>query len=355
MRTVWSVMIRLLNPAVLTSSIALGQTAPQPRADRSQRYAGRDRQRWRPIELRAGVAISGINRERRAAVAIDPVAAQIVAGTWAMPKAGDLVTAPQGQSRRWESVKVGPDGWFSGAAIRGGYLALTVNSADDRVMMLEASGHAMVYAANEPRGGDIYETGFMQLPVRLHKGENQFLFQTGRDRLKARLTLPKASAFFNTADTTMPDLIAGETPSGEGAVVIVNAAETWRDDLAIVARFAGKDETRTPVPALVPLSARKIGFRIGGTMPPHMENAPLDLTLHQKTHDGGGDLWRIVDSTTVVLRVRQPAQRTSARSEAQSMAVCSTMRSCRRSRQRPRHRRPLLALCSPSTAQVLKQ
>ena len=261
-----------------------------------------------PIELHAGVAISGINRERRAAVAIDPVAAQIVAGTWAMPKAGDLVTAPQGQSRRWESVKVGPDGWFSGAAIRGGYLALTVNSADDRVMMLEASGHAMVYAANEPRGGDIYETGFMQLPVRLHKGENQFLFQTGRDRLKARLTLPKASAFFNTADTTMPDLIAGETPSGEGAVVIVNAAETWRDDLAIVAKFAGRDETRTPVPALVPLSARKIGFRIGGTVPPHTESAPLDLTLHQKTHDGSGDLWRIVDSTTVVLRVRQPAQ-----------------------------------------------
>ena len=162
------------------------------------------------------MAIAGVIRERRAAFAIDPVAAQVDAGTWAMPKSGDQVTVPQGQARSWEIVKAGADGWFSGPAIGGGYLAATVNSGADGVMMLEASGHAMVYAASEPRGGDIYETGFLQLPVRLHKGPNVLLFQTGRERLKARLTIPKAAAFFNSTDLTMPDLMAGESYAGRG-------------------------------------------------------------------------------------------------------------------------------------------
>ena len=42
---------------------------------------------------------------------------------------------------------------FPDPALRGGYVASTFSSADDGVMMLEASGHSMVYVDREPRGG----------------------------------------------------------------------------------------------------------------------------------------------------------------------------------------------------------
>ena len=74
----------------------------------------------------------------------------------------------------------------------------------------------MVYADGEPRGGDIYSTGYVHLPVQVRKGQNALLFQVGRGRLKARLTKPKAAAFFSTADVTLPDLIAGEPARGRG-------------------------------------------------------------------------------------------------------------------------------------------
>ena len=121
-----------------------------------------------------------------------------------------------------------------------------------------------------------------------------------------------------------------------------------------MARFAGKDETRTPVPALVPLSARKIGFRYRRHECRHKETAPLELTLHQKTHDGGGDVWEELDTTTVVLRVRQPAQctrtfRSAIDGSVQYFAVVPALPTTAETSAASR------AWCSPCTVQVLKQ
>ena len=146
------------------------------------------------IELREGLAIP-ISRERRSAVNVDPIAIELIGGTWTMPRAGDTVTLSGGQPRKWELVKAAADGWFSGPALRGGYLATSFSAADDSVMMLESAGHAMVYASGEPRAGDIYSNGYVNLPVQIRKGQNVLLFQVGRGRLKARLTRPKGTAF----------------------------------------------------------------------------------------------------------------------------------------------------------------
>ena len=102
------------------------------------------------IELRAGLTIS-TTRQRRSAVDVDPIAAQIVTGTWKMPRSGDSVAFPGSQTKTWEPVKAGPDGSFSGGSLRGGYLAAAFSAADDAVMMLETAGNAMVYASGEPR------------------------------------------------------------------------------------------------------------------------------------------------------------------------------------------------------------
>ena len=47
----------------------------------------------------------------------------------------------------------------------------------------------------------------------------------------------------------------------------MNASENSREDLAIAARLAGGPETRTAVPALVPLSIRKVAFELRGPAP----------------------------------------------------------------------------------------
>jgi poly(3-hydroxybutyrate) depolymerase len=260
------------------------------------------------IELRDGMAVPRINRGRRAVLSTDPVAAQVVAGTWTMPKAGDSVVVSPGQSQRWEPIKAGADGWFAGSAVGGGYVASTISSANDAVMILEASGHSMVYLDQEPRAGDPYAAGLVQLPVRLHRGPNAFLFHTGQGRLKARLTMPKGPVFFNTADSTTPDLIVGAAVAADAAVVVVNATETWQDALAMTAMLPGGDEVRTTVPALAPLSARKVGFAFRGPAPRNDGRASLELKVQRKARDGNGEKWETLDTAAIALRVCQPAQ-----------------------------------------------
>jgi pimeloyl-ACP methyl ester carboxylesterase len=259
------------------------------------------------IELREGLAISS-TRGRRATIDVDPIAARVVAGTWVIPRSGDSLASPGGQARKWEPVKTGPDGWFSAGALRGGYLATSFYAPEATVMILEAAGHEMVYADGEPRAGDVYSTGYVHLPLRVRTGQNALLFQVGRGRLKARLTKPRASAFFSTADTTIPDLIRSESIDSEAAVLVVNATENWRESLAITARLAGGQETRTVIPAVLPLATRKVAFRLLGTAPSAGENAMVELRLEQKTRNGDRLGWKTLDSTKINLRVRQSGE-----------------------------------------------
>ncbi len=258
------------------------------------------------IELRDGLAISTA-RERRAAISVDPITAQVVTATWVMPRSGDSVAFPGGQDRKWAPVKAGEDGWFSGGALRDGYLAVSFTAVDNGVMILEAVGHALVYAAGEPRAGDTYANGYVELPVPVQKGPNSLLFQAGRGKLKARLTKPKAGAFFSTADVTLPDLLAGEPERAEAAIVVVNASTELREGLTIVARLAGGPETRTAVPALVPLSNRKVAFELRGSTPSTGETAALELKLEQKGRVNR-ELAETIDSAKVNLQVRQSGQ-----------------------------------------------
>src|SRR5437660_9690417 len=46
-----------------------------------------------------------LGRFGRSAIHQDAVAAQVVAGKWLRPKAGDTVTLPGGQAQKWEAIK----------------------------------------------------------------------------------------------------------------------------------------------------------------------------------------------------------------------------------------------------------
>src|SRR4051812_19771688 len=163
------------------------------------------------IVPREALVLESVGRFGRGAVGVDAVEAQMLAGTWAAPKAGDTLTPPGGRPRAWQAARAGENGSLSHAALRGGYAYYPISSAGERVMILQVSGHLLAYFNGEPRGGDPYGYGYVHLPVALRKGTNDLLVQ-GSPRSGAvgvRLVAPKAAAQLDLGDVTLPDLIVG--------------------------------------------------------------------------------------------------------------------------------------------------
>ncbi len=256
-----------------------------------------------PVAPAECLVLAPVGQYGRAPVYRDLLQAQIVAGQWKAPHAGDAITLPNGSVRKWEVLKTNKDGVFTHAALRGGYAYLAVPAEKDCVVILEAAGHGMVYVNGTPRPGDPYQTGYVKLPIRLHKGTNDLLFHVGRGRLRVKLTAPKAAAMFNMVDTTLPDLVVGEAGTAWGAVVVLNATPETQTGLAILTE-PGSTGPGAVLPALVPLTARKVGFRLNLPTP----TAEGKCEVEVKLVDRRGSKRQVLDTARISLRVRKPEQ-----------------------------------------------
>lgn len=251
--------------------------------------------------LRDYLVIRPVGRTGRAAIHTDAVEAQIVAGKWSAPQAGDVV---EGTSQKWETATATQDGALNHPALRGGYAYAMVESSSERVMLLEASGHNMVYVNGEPRAGDPYSHGYVRLPVLLKPGENVFLFQVSRGRLSARLTKPKSPVMLSTGDATLPDFIIGEKSELWGAVVVINATSETLNDLQMRAAWKDAKPTITALPTIPPMTVRKVGFRLNGKSPTSGDKCEVTLKLERKR----GSRTQPLDAMTVTLGVRRADQ-----------------------------------------------
>jgi pimeloyl-ACP methyl ester carboxylesterase len=256
------------------------------------------------IVLREGLVIPPVGRYGRSPVHTDALESQIVAGKWAAPKAGDVVKLEDGSSRRWESAQAAKDGAFTHQALAGGYAFFTVPSKEQRIMLLEASGHATVYVNGEPRTGDLYQNSYVHLPVLLRKGTNEFLFHVGRGRLQAKLVQPKAEAVLDLSDTTLPDLVVGEAAKTMAAVVMINATDRPVSNLELQAVCAGGESVVTKVPPLLPLGTRKVGFRLEGPAPAKGASPAVDLKLVRRQ----GEKQEVLDTAKLTLNSRLPEE-----------------------------------------------
>jgi poly(3-hydroxybutyrate) depolymerase len=254
--------------------------------------------------------LQGNRQSGRSPFHTDPVEAQIVAGNWRAPKAGDEVTTPAGSKRRWQPGQIRANGVIP--IPPGGYAYLGVRSPRSCVMMLEASGHGFVYVNGEPRTGDVYGYG-IRLPVKLKEGVNDFLFLAGRGDTRAHLMAPKPTTEHNAqearlelADQTVPDLVLDEPISAWAAVIVQNLSTEPSKSLALQATWAGATgRTVHPIPTLPPLSMRKFGFFLEGAAPKAAKPMPVELRLVRSTGNGESP---VLDMGTMTLNVLRPEQ-----------------------------------------------
>jgi dienelactone hydrolase len=250
------------------------------------------------------LVIAPVGRSGRSAVHTDAIEAAIAAGKWSSPKPDDTITLPDGATRRWESVRANADGVFQHRSLAGGYAYVAATAPSDRVMLLDAAGHGMVYVNGEPRVGDPYSSGWVRTPVWLRAGANDLLFHVGRGQLRARLVAPKSVVQFDLADTTLPDLIVGQPVDTHAAVVVLNASIEPAAELAIETMLPGGEEVRTVLPDLLPLTVRKVGIRVSGPAPTTAGEMKLELKLVRRgvqEHDA-----RLLDSASIALAAKQP-------------------------------------------------
>jgi poly(3-hydroxybutyrate) depolymerase len=163
------------------------------------------------LPITKAVAIDGMGRWGRRPINSDAIVSRIAEGklgdpAMGIPKAGDTIVGPGGgEPRAWAELSANEASEFPQAK-QGAYIAAHIVSDEARVMILSASGNAMVYVNGAPHVGDPYGVGYVQLPVELRKGDNLLLFaHAGRGTFRAKLAAPKGDVTIIESDITRPD------------------------------------------------------------------------------------------------------------------------------------------------------
>jgi dienelactone hydrolase len=258
-------------------------------------------------EFKEGLAVARVGRSGRIPFPTDAVQALLVSGSWKAPKAGDALAVTGGENRSWVELRAGAEGPFDQRPFLGGYAWFRVEWPKEQPAILEASGHGVAYVNGEPRAGDPYGFGYVRLPVLLRKGDNEFLFASGRGAFRARLVKPKSAVYLDLGDATLPDLRIGSSESEHyGAVLVVNASPEFQATLRIRAAIDGSAQISTDLPLLPPLSVQKVGFKFPGERRLKPSKGPLRLRLELRSGEGGRGL--TVDRAEAEVRVRSEGQ-----------------------------------------------
>lgn len=224
------------------------------------------------ILLTNGLTLGPTGRGGRVPFPTDFLVVQMVHGEVATPVEGGKVG-----DQAWKPVQANKDGWFEGLR---GYAAFRVEEPKQRVAVLRAIGHGMVYVNGEPRGGDPYGFGYLELPILLKAGGNDLIFGNGRGRLHAEVLEAKGKAQFGGNDLTMPDFVIGKTERMLGALPILNTSTTSLANLTITAKVGTASQT-TRLPVIQGTSVRKPGFEFPAWSPKEPGKVKVELVLMQ--------------------------------------------------------------------------
>jgi dienelactone hydrolase len=212
-----------------------------------------------------GLAVAQCHRYGREAIVMDQLAHQLYTGEFKKPVAGEkLFTNEQGTDLLWQNIEVDTAGRFKGDVLTNGYIYLTYQSDRSQNALLNISGNSMFYFNAEPHGGDIYNDGWMKIPVKLKKGINEILIRCGNftrwQGISARLIFQEKPVLLSTEDVTLPHIVIGKSKEDLlGAVVIINASNKPLTKMSIRASLNDRI-TDTNIPDIGPATMHKTGF-----------------------------------------------------------------------------------------------
>jgi predicted esterase len=215
-------------------------------------------------DFRTGLAVPRCHRYGREAIVTDEIAYQLSMGTFKTPEeGGKAFTDAEGKQIYWSLIQCDSTGKFRGSSLMNGYIYLTYQSSTARHALLNVSGNVMAYVNGEPRGGDIYGDGWMNIPVRVKKGLNEILIRCGsfsRQGVNARLTFPDKPISLSIEDAIIPHIVIGQAEKQLlAAIVVVNNSEKPLNGYILRAVINGA-KTDNPVGNIKPGMFRKTAF-----------------------------------------------------------------------------------------------
>ena len=186
---------------------------------------------------------------------------------------------------QWEPIEVDTTGYFTGDLYRA-YVYTEFSSPEERIALLDASGHTRIYINGEPHEGDHYDYRHTLIPFKLKKGENTFIYTYGRfGRVNSKIVIPSKELMFSNRDLTLPSLIIGETDAKWGAVRVVNASEEYQQGLIIECILETGEKLSHSTDFIMPMTIRKIKFRIPALAKKY-EKESIAATLVLKVNKG---------------------------------------------------------------------
>ncbi len=234
-----------------------------------------------------GLVAGPVHQYGREALVKDLLAHQLYSGTMKQPAAGQTIfTNDQGKDITWKPLEADTAGLFKNEMLSNGYIYLTYDSKEEQSALLHVMGHNMLYVNGVPHAGDIYWHGYLYIPVKLKKGVNEILIRCSRwarwQGVSTHLLFPEKFIAINTTDPTLPYVLLDKTSEELwGAVVVINGTDKTLTNLSITSVLAGKERITT-LPAIPPMTTRKVGFRLDATGVKQKNSYTCSLKLTEK-------------------------------------------------------------------------
>lgn len=264
------------------------------------------------VLFKDGLVIKLNNDISKGIISPDVISASLVTGVWKAPSANEQIKSNDKIIGTWKKIETDSTGWIRNDSLTYAYIYFSYNSNKDQVAILEGMGQSKVYingierSGNPYRDQDTFESwaprfDYSLVPVKLHKGINDFLFLIRRGYFKAILNTRENGLLIDDKDLTIPDLIVNKEVDTFGAVPFLNATENFYKGL--YAKTWSKNSTPNyyPVNDIVPLSIYKVAFRIKLPVQKNTRKIKLNIQLVKKISPNGND--DVISSSSIELNV----------------------------------------------------
>ena len=218
----------------------------------------------------------------------DPVVASMTAGEWKTPIEKDELKWADTTVGIWEKIAPDSSGWFKDRTLRNSYIYFNYHSDKEDFAILEQNGNSMVFVNGVEHSGNPYgytdtyglwepKFNYSLIPVKLKKGDNNFLFKCRRGYFKAIIHTGKEGLMFNDRDLTIPDLVVNKSSDTYGAIPIINVTDNFYNNIVIKTWISGSEPVYEPVTVLNPVSIFKTPFRI--KIPAQTDTGKINLNI----------------------------------------------------------------------------